>query len=121
MPPKKKLTPEQLAAMEQEKRDLELADHCMALKQAQEREQAQFNELQLQRDKLNHFWIIAKKQLEDKKSELRNKEREIQVSRRGQANSSVRRTCAAGPGGAPPAGDYNTEAARQAPPVRAPD
>lgn len=30
-------------------------------------------------DKLNHFWIIAKKQLEDKKADLRNKEREIQV------------------------------------------
>ena len=29
-------------------------------------------------EKLNYFWIVAKKDLEDKKAELRNKDREIQ-------------------------------------------
>merc|ERR1711865_1047396 len=31
-----------------------------------------------QREKLNYFWIVEKKNLEDKKAELRNKERELQ-------------------------------------------
>lgn len=79
--PRKKLTPEQIAEQKQQEEDLEKATQCAKLKALQEREHALFNEFQLQRDKLNHFWIIAKKQLEDKKAELRNKEREIQVSR----------------------------------------
>jgi hypothetical protein len=29
-------------------------------------------------EKLNYFWIVEKKNLEDKKAELRNKERELQ-------------------------------------------
>ena len=37
-----------------------------------------FNEFQQQREKLNYFWIVEKKKLEDKKAELRNKERELQ-------------------------------------------
>jgi len=78
--PKKKLTPEQIEEQKRLEFDLDLATQCARLKALQEREQAMFNEFQLQRDKLNHFWIIAKKQLEDKKAELRNKEREIQVS-----------------------------------------
>merc|ERR1711998_354327 len=43
-----------------------------------EKEEQDFNEYQQQREKLNYFWIVEKKNLEDKKSELRNKEREIQ-------------------------------------------
>jgi hypothetical protein len=31
-------------------------------------------------EKINYFWIVEKKVLEDKKAELRNKERELQVS-----------------------------------------
>lgn len=30
-------------------------------------------------EKINYFWIVEKKTLEDKKAELRNKERELQV------------------------------------------
>lgn len=78
--PKKRISPEELAEQQQLQKDLELATQCARLKSFQEREQALFNEFQLQRDKLNHFWIIAKKQLEDKKADLRNKEREIQAS-----------------------------------------
>ena len=41
-------------------------------------EERDFNEFQQQREKLNYFWIVEKKKLEDKKAELRNKERELQ-------------------------------------------
>jgi hypothetical protein len=87
--PKKRISPEELAEQQQLAKDLELATQCARLKSFQEREQALFNEFQLQRDKLNHFWIIGKKQLEDKKAELRNKEREIQVRWLSQPVASV--------------------------------
>ena len=32
----------------------------------------------LVQDKINHFWVVAKKELEDRKSKLRNLDREIQ-------------------------------------------
>ncbi|GBG32775.1 Growth arrest-specific protein 8-like [Hondaea fermentalgiana] len=41
-------------------------------------EQQQFNEFQQQREKINYFWIVEKKNLEDKKAEVRNKHRELQ-------------------------------------------
>ena len=41
-------------------------------------EEEKFNEYQQQREKLNYFWIVEKKKLDDKKAELRNKERELQ-------------------------------------------
>lgn len=37
-----------------------------------------FNEFQQQREKLNYFWIVEKKKLDDKRVELRNKDRELQ-------------------------------------------
>lgn len=40
------------------------------------REEEQRNYMQLERDKINSFWEITKKELEDKKAELRNKDRE---------------------------------------------
>lgn len=42
------------------------------------KEEHDFNEFQQQREKLNYFWIVEKKKLEDKQVELRNKERELQ-------------------------------------------
>lgn len=42
------------------------------------KEEHDFNEFQQQREKLNYFWIVEKKKLEDKRVELRNKERELQ-------------------------------------------
>jgi hypothetical protein len=41
-------------------------------------QEAAFNQFQLEKDRINHLWIVAKKALEDKKAELRNKEREMQ-------------------------------------------
>lgn len=32
-----------------------------------------------EQEKINYFWIVEKKTLEDKKADLRNKERELQV------------------------------------------
>jgi hypothetical protein len=43
------------------------------------KEDRDFNEFQQQREKLNYFWIVEKKGVEDRKAELRNKERELQV------------------------------------------
>lgn len=41
-------------------------------------EEKDFNEYQQQRERLNYFWIVEKKTLEDKRAQLRNKEREQQ-------------------------------------------
>lgn len=43
-----------------------------------QKEEKNYNEHQQQREKIHYFWIVAKKNLEDKKAELRNKEREMQ-------------------------------------------
>mmetsp|Transcript_33917 Transcript_33917/g.34550 ORF Transcript_33917/g.34550 Transcript_33917/m.34550 type:complete len:492 (+) Transcript_33917:197-1672(+) len=51
------------------------ADRLYKLTQKEEHD---FNEFQQQREKLNYFWIVEKKKLEDKRAELRNKERELQ-------------------------------------------
>jgi hypothetical protein len=51
------------------------ADRLFKLTQKEEHD---FNEFQQQREKLNYFWIVEKKKLEDKRAELRNKERELQ-------------------------------------------
>lgn len=75
---KKKKSPEEEAAEKAEMERLLLADHCQSTLVQKEDEEAKYNEYLLQKDKLNHFWIIAKKDLEDRKSTLRNKERELQ-------------------------------------------
>ena len=74
----KELTPEEL---EEQKKQLErqaVDDKLMELNRAIKKEQDDFNEFQQQREKLNYFWIVEKKNLEDKKSDLRNKVRELQ-------------------------------------------
>ncbi len=43
-----------------------------------QKEEHDFNEFQQQREKLNYFWIVEKKKLEDARALLRNKEREFQ-------------------------------------------
>lgn len=55
-----------------------LAEEAKRLFDLTKKEEAEFNEFQQQREKLNYFWIVEKKNLEDKKAELRNKERELQ-------------------------------------------
>jgi len=63
-------------ADEQERKTL--AEDAKRLFALTKKEEEEFNEFQQQREKLNYFWIVEKKNLEDKKAELRNKERELQ-------------------------------------------
>lgn len=64
-------------ALHEEERKRLIAE-AIELSRATEAEEIQFNEFQQQKEKLNYFWIVEKKTLEDKKSELRNKDRELQ-------------------------------------------
>jgi len=43
-----------------------------------DREREERNYFQLERDKVNTFWEITKRQLEEKRAELRNKDREME-------------------------------------------
>ncbi|KAF0696962.1 Aste57867_12322 [Aphanomyces stellatus] len=56
----------------------ELIKEAKRLAEKSKKEEEAFNEFQQQREKINYFWIVEKKNLEDKKAELRNKERERQ-------------------------------------------
>jgi len=75
----KKAKGDETAGLGQE--ELELLDLRKTAKQLFEltkKEEEEFNQFQQQREKLNYFWIVEKKNLEDKRAELRNKERELQ-------------------------------------------
>ena len=50
----------------------------MRLREELDREREERNYFQLERDKVNTFWEITKRQLEERKAELRNKEREME-------------------------------------------
>ncbi|KAJ8613521.1 hypothetical protein CTAYLR_002215 [Chrysophaeum taylorii] len=63
--------------IEETERKLKAAKAYGYFKETQ-KEERDFNEFQQQREKLNYFWIVEKKKLEDCKAELRNKERELQ-------------------------------------------
>ena len=80
MPPKKnkKGGEEEAPASAEEAARLKLVKEARGLAKQIEIEAKDFNEYQQQREKLNYFWIVEKKDLEDKKSMLRNKERELQ-------------------------------------------
>ena len=60
---------------EEAARRLQIAQ-AKALKKEEESEERQFNEFQRQREKLHYFWIVEKRNLEDKRAELRNRQRE---------------------------------------------
>jgi hypothetical protein len=64
------------------------------LKQLQddlEKEREQRNLFQLERDKINSFWDITKKDLENMRGELRNKDREMEeMEERHQVEIKVR-------------------------------
>ncbi|TMW57157.1 hypothetical protein Poli38472_003082 [Pythium oligandrum] len=74
----KKNTEEDAAARETEAERLELVKQAKTLLEMTKKEEQSFNEFQQQREKINYFWIVEKKNLEDRKAELRNKERERQ-------------------------------------------
>ncbi|XP_050395538.1 dynein regulatory complex subunit 4 [Patella vulgata] len=56
----------------------QLEEHIARLREELEREREERNYFQLERDKVNTFWEITKRQLEEKKAELRNKDREME-------------------------------------------
>ncbi|KAF1784287.1 S-adenosyl-L-methionine-dependent methyltransferase [Phytophthora cactorum] len=66
------------AERENEAERLELVKQAKALLELTRKEEQAFNEFQQQREKINYFWIVEKKNFEDRKAELRNKERERQ-------------------------------------------
>jgi len=56
----------------------QLEEHIKRLREELDREREERNYFQLERDKVNTFWEITKRQLEEKKAELRNKDREME-------------------------------------------
>ncbi|XP_046843513.1 dynein regulatory complex subunit 4-like [Xenia sp. Carnegie-2017] len=56
----------------------QLEEHVGRLREELDREREERNYFQLERDKVNTFWEITKKQFEEKKAELRNRDREIE-------------------------------------------
>lgn len=90
MPPKKKgkkkgkksakaKTPTVIDGISTEEMSKEqLEEHITRLREELEREREERNYFQLERDKVNTFWEITKRQLEEKKAELRNKDREME-------------------------------------------
>uniref|UniRef100_A0A7S3DIN4 Growth arrest-specific protein 8 domain-containing protein n=1 Tax=Palpitomonas bilix TaxID=652834 RepID=A0A7S3DIN4_9EUKA len=56
----------------------ELRAHFRDVKESLKKEQEERNYFQLERDKINTFWEITKRELEERKAELRNKDREME-------------------------------------------
>ncbi|KAJ8041751.1 Dynein regulatory complex subunit 4 [Holothuria leucospilota] len=56
----------------------QLEEHIVRLREELDREREERNYFQLERDKVNTFWEITKRQLEEGRAELRNKDREME-------------------------------------------
>ncbi|KER20933.1 hypothetical protein T265_10621 [Opisthorchis viverrini] len=56
----------------------QLEEHIIRLREELDREREERNFFHLEKDKINTFWEITKSQLEDVRSELRTKEREME-------------------------------------------
>ncbi|XP_029904388.1 dynein regulatory complex subunit 4-like [Myripristis murdjan] len=56
----------------------QLEEHITRLREELDREREERNYFQLERDKIHIFWEITKRQFEENKSELRNRDREIE-------------------------------------------
>ncbi|XP_040426909.1 dynein regulatory complex subunit 4 isoform X1 [Cygnus olor] len=56
----------------------QLGEHIVRLREELDREREERNYFQLERDKIHTFWEITRRQLEEKKAELRNKDREME-------------------------------------------
>lgn len=56
----------------------QLEEHIIRLREELDREREERNYFQLERDKIHTFWEITKRQLEEKKADLRNREREME-------------------------------------------
>lgn len=56
----------------------QLEEHIIRLREELDREREERNYFQLERDKIHTFWEITKRQLDEKKADLRNREREME-------------------------------------------
>lgn len=56
----------------------QLEEHVVRLREEVDREREERNFFQLERDKVNTFWEITKRQLDENKATVRNKERELE-------------------------------------------
>lgn len=56
----------------------QLEEHIGRLREELDREREERNYFQLERDKVNTFWEITKRQLDESRAELRNKDREME-------------------------------------------
>lgn len=71
---------------------LQLEEHVSRLREELEREREERNYFQLERDKVHTFWELTRRQLEEKRAELRNKDREAEeAEERHQVEIKVRR------------------------------
>ncbi|XP_076848671.1 dynein regulatory complex subunit 4 [Brachyhypopomus gauderio] len=86
MPPKKKgakaakgRTPTVVDGLSTEEMTKEqLEEHILRLREELDREREERNYFQLERDKIHTFWEITKRQLDEKKADLRNRDREME-------------------------------------------
>lgn len=56
----------------------QVEEHIARIREELDREREERNYFQLERDKIHTFWEITRRQLEEKKAELRNKDREME-------------------------------------------
>nr|XP_005999251.1 PREDICTED: growth arrest-specific protein 8 isoform X2 [Latimeria chalumnae] len=56
----------------------QLEEHIVRLREELDREREERNYFQLERDKIHTFWEITRRQLDEKRAELRNKDREME-------------------------------------------
>ncbi|KAG7275198.1 hypothetical protein CRUP_023786 [Coryphaenoides rupestris] len=56
----------------------QLEEHIVRLREELDREREERNYFQLEKDKVHSFWEISKRDLDERKAELRNKEREVE-------------------------------------------
>ena len=55
-----------------------MEEHVVRLRDELDREREERNFFQLERDKVNTFWDISKRQLDEARATVRNKERELE-------------------------------------------
>lgn len=79
---KKNVDPAVLAELaeqeKQEKKRMEMIKEAKRLREQCDREDRDFHNFLMEREKINYFWIVEKKTLNEKMADLRNKEREFQ-------------------------------------------
>lgn len=69
----------------------QVEEHVGRIREELDREREERNYFQLERDKIHTFWEITRRQLEEKKAELRNKDREMEeAEERHQVEIKVR-------------------------------